>query len=155
MSGFAPTVLAQAASSSGFYGGITYREPGSEAHSMSIGIPTTALSRFTAPAATLEESNSRALVFGGYRWNNDVTVEAAVHSSDPYTLRPPRTQVARGGMGVMPAPGSLGLADVQARSLNVDLYTSWNFYRSFALYGRLGYAQSDVTPALGSLVVSN
>jgi opacity protein-like surface antigen len=33
----------------------------------------------------------------------------------------------------------------------VDLYTSWNFFRSFALYGRLGYAQTDLSPTLGNL----
>ncbi len=147
--------LAAAKPESGFYGGVTYRAPGSDPRNMSLGIPATALSRFATTATPLEETHSRALLFGGYRWHNDLAVEAAVNASDPYTLRPARSPLAAGGVGVMPAPTALGLTDIQARSFNVDLYTSWSVFRSFALYGRLGYAQSDVAPTPGSGLLSS
>jgi opacity protein-like surface antigen len=38
------------------------------------------------------------------------------------------------------------LVDASARTWNADVYTSWEFLRSFSLYGRLGYAQSDSRP---------
>jgi opacity protein-like surface antigen len=44
------------------------------------------------------------------------------------------------------APAAAGLADVHARTWNVDVYTSWAFYKSLALYGRLGVAQADSAP---------
>jgi len=37
--------------------------------------------------------------------------------------------------------------DVASHSWNANVYTSWSFLRSFSLYGRLGYAQSDSLPA--------
>ena len=52
-------------------------------------------------------------------------------------------------VGLNFAPGA-GLGDAQTRTWNVDVFTSWTFLRSFALYGRLGYGQSEATPALGS-----
>jgi opacity protein-like surface antigen len=34
-----------------------------------------------------------------------------------------------------------------SRAWNADVYTTWSFQKSFSLYGRLGYAQSDALPA--------
>ena len=46
----------------------------------------------------------------------------------------------RGGVGLaLGAPGDV----VAPRTWNADVYTSWAFRKSLALYGRLGYAQSD------------
>lgn len=131
---------------SGFYGGVALRNQGVERSGMSIGIPANALSRFNV--APIDDSTSRALMYGGYRWGNDVAVEASVNSTDSSNLRP--SDPLRRGLGVHPSSGTLGLADIQSRSWNADLYTSWNFYRSFALYGRLGYAQQDLAPTLTS-----
>ena len=33
------------------------------------------------------------------------------------------------------------------------MFTSWTFYRSLALYGRVGYGQSETLPALGTITV--
>ena len=116
---------------SGFYGGVSLRDNGADSVGLTLGKQPLAWSRFATPAA--EESTQRALVFGGYRWRNDVAVEAAFNSSDKYALRPG----ARGlGLGA-------GLSDSASRSWNADVYTSWEFIRSLSLYGRLGYAQSD------------
>ncbi len=139
---------AQPATPSGFYGGVTVREQGVETSGMRLGIPANALSRFSASA--LDEPVSRALMYGGYRWGSDVSVEASLNTTDPYALKPAESSPFRHGVGVVPAAGSLGLADAQARAWNVDLYTSWSFFRSFALYGRLGYAQIDPAPTLAN-----
>jgi opacity protein-like surface antigen len=136
----------------GFYGGLTLRDLGMERSAMSLGIPANALSRFALTAT--DDSASRALLYGGYRWGSDIAVEASVNAGDPYALRLADGSSARRGIGLLPSAGSLGFGDVQARSLNLDLYTSWSFYRSFALYGRLGYAQTDFAPTLGNYIVS-
>ena len=44
--------------------------------------------------------------------------------------------------------------DQGARAWNVDVYGSWGFWRSFSLYGRLGYAQSDAAPQYGTSIAS-
>lgn len=129
---------------SGFYGGVTMRDQGVERGGMSLGIPANALSRFSITA--IDDSATRSLLYGGYKWANDIAVEASVNSTDPYTLR--SNEPLRRGVGLLPSAGSLGMSDIQARSWNVDLYTSWNFLRSFSLYGRLGYAQTDLAPTL-------
>ena len=35
------------------------------------------------------------------------------------------------------------MGELATRSWNVDVFTSWTFYRSLALYGRVGYGQSE------------
>ena len=44
------------------------------------------------------------------------------------------------------APAAAGLSDLHSRTWNVDVYTSWAFYKTFALYGRLGVGQADAAP---------
>jgi opacity protein-like surface antigen len=119
----------------GFYGGVAMRENGTEANGLMLGNVPLAWNRFAAPVS--EEASQRALLFGGYRWRNDVAVEAALNTADKYALQPGApTQV------IGPGPG-LTLTDASARSWNADVYTSWEVIRSLSLYGRLGYAQSD------------
>jgi opacity protein-like surface antigen len=72
--------------------------------------------------------------------------EAAFSSVDKYALRPSEAAPAGRGVGLGVGAGTLGLSDVQSRSWNVDVYTSWAFYRTFSLYGRLGYAQAEAAP---------
>ena len=125
-------VCGGAAAQDGFYGGVAVREAGADAMGLTLGKLPFAWNRFTAPAA--EDATQRALVFGGYRWSSDISVEAAFNASDKYALRP-------GVIGVSSV--GLGLSD-STRAWNADVYTSWEFVRSLSLYGRLGYAQSDV-----------
>jgi hypothetical protein len=81
-------------------------------------------------------------MFGGYRWRNDLALEAAFASSERYALR--RTDpLGRSGVGLA-APGLAD--DAQSRNWNVDVFGSWTVWRSLALYGRLGYSQSDAIP---------
>jgi opacity protein-like surface antigen len=122
----------------GFYGGVSMRDQGAEAGGLMLGDQPLAWSRFTAPVA--DDANPRSLVFGGYRWKNDVAVEAAFNSTDKYALRSGST-----GLSVGPGLG-LTLGEVTTRSWNADVYTSWEMIRRLSLYGRLGYAQSDVRP---------
>ena len=119
----------------GFYGGVAMRENGSEANGLTLGNVSLAWNRFSAPIA--DDTSQRSLLFGGYRWRNDLAVEAAVNTTDKYALH----QGAQTPL-IGPGPG-LALTDASARSWNADVYTSWEVIRSLSLYGRLGYAQSD------------
>jgi opacity protein-like surface antigen len=120
-----------AAAQDGFYGGVALREGGADAMGLVLGKLPFAWNRFAAPTA--EDATQRALVFGGYRWSSDISVEAAFNASDKYALRP-------GSIGVSSV--GLGLSD-PTRTWNADVYTSWEFVHSLSLYGRLGYAQTD------------
>ena len=135
---------ADAGRSDGFYGGVSYRDNTPGGIGVTFGASVPALSR--TPATVVDESASRSVLYGGYRFHNDLAVEASVSSLDQYSLRP---------LDVVSAPRGVGLrlgssnGDVQSRSLNLDVFTSWTIYRSVALYGRLGYLQAE-TPPLAS-----
>ncbi len=127
-------------SQNGFYGGVTMRDgAGTSVGGIVLGDLPLAWNRFAAPAPVADDSSQRSLVFGGYRWKNDVAVEAAINTAttDQYALRPSTPGTSAGpGLG-------LSLPDVAARSWNADVYTSWEMIRRLSLYGRVGYAQSD------------
>lgn len=134
-------------SASGFYGGISLRDRGSDSVGLTVGQAASVWNRYATPTA--DDTSSRALLFGGYRWRNDLAVEASFSSLDRYALRPADGSDARYGVG-LGIPASAGLSDLQAHSWNLDVYTSWTFYKAFALYGRLGYGQGDIAPMFGS-----
>jgi opacity protein-like surface antigen len=148
----APAAVAQeptqGADLTGFYGGLSMRDRGSEATGLQFGHISSAWGKFTLPSA--EDTGSRALAFGGYRWANDIAVEAAVASTDRFALRPDAA-AARPGMGFAFANG----ADASAKTWNADVYTSWGFAKSFSLYGRLGYIQNDPVPNSPALLMSD
>ena len=123
------------------------RDRGVDSAGLNVGTVSSAWNRYVAPAA--DESLPRALVFGGYRWRNDVAVEASFNSSDLYALRPADGIAGPRGVGLNFGAAS-GLTESQARTWNLDVYTSWSFLRAFALYGRLGYAQTESLPAFGA-----
>ena len=125
---------------SGFYGGVSMREGGAAVGGLVVGDLPLVWNRFTAPIA--DDSNQRSLVFGGYRWRNDVAVEAAINTvtTDQYALRP-----SNPGLSVGPGLG-LSLHDVASRSWNADVYTSWEMIHRLSLYGRVGYTQGDLRP---------
>ena len=128
-----------AASSSGFYGGVSLRDRGQEGLGLTIGNANSVWNRFATP--TVDDTSPRTLVFGGYRFSNDVAVEASLNTIDKYALN---SADSIGARGVGLSFGSANaLADATSRTWNLDVHTSWTFYRAFALYGRLGYAQSD------------
>ena len=129
----------------GFYGGIALRDNAQETSGISLGRLNSAWSKFVAPTA--DESATRTLLFGGYRWRNDVAVEAAFGAAESYSLMP----YGRHGVGLSLA----GIGETAApRTWNADLYTSWSFRPSFALYGRLGYIQSDSAAGMPSALPS-
>ncbi len=129
----------------GFYGGIALRENAHDTAGISLGRLSSAWGKFVAPTA--DESGSRALMFGGYRWRNDVALEAAFGTAESYALAP------QGRRGVGLSYAGIG-ESATGRTWNADVYTSWAFRPSFALYGRLGYAQSDTSAALVSALPS-
>ena len=128
----------------GFYGGVSMRDRGADTTGLRSDAAASAWTRFTAP--TTDDASSRALVFGGYRWSNDVAVEASFSSSDKYALRPADVAPAQRGVGLGLGDSTPDVADAVARSWNVDVYTSWAFYKTLSLYGRLGYAQAEAAP---------
>lgn len=124
----------------GFYGGVALRAAGAEGAGLSFGHLQSAWTKFALPNA--DDSGARTLAYGGFRWDNDLAVEAAFGTLDRVTLTP-ATPGARRGVGL----ALTGDGDASAKSWNVDVYTSWEFRKSMALYGRLGYAQSEAAPA--------
>ena len=112
------------------------RDRGSESDGLQFGHISSAWNKFTAPA--IEDNGARMLAYGGYRWRNDIAVEAAVASAERFTLNPDGA-VGRRGMGLAFANAN----DAATRSWNADVYTSWGFAKRFSLYGRLGYVQSE------------
>lgn len=122
----------------GFYGGVSLRRANADGTGLNLGSPALAWNRFAVPNS--DDSMQQTLLFGGYRWKSDVAVEAAFNSRDQYALKP-GSNLPPGGAGV-----GLGLAGTQMHAWNADVYTSWDFLRSFSLYGRLGYAQNDAHP---------
>lgn len=137
--------LPNSGSDSGFYGGIALRDNAHESGGIRLGSLTSAWGKFVAPTA--DESGSRALLFGGYRWRNDVALEAAFGTAESYSLMP----YGRRGVGLSLA--GTGESPI-ARSWNADVYTSWAFKPSFALYGRLGYIQSEAGAGFASTLPS-
>ena len=134
------------AAAPGFYGGVSMRDHATESAGVTLGPASSVWSRFVTP--TVDDTASRALVFGGYRFRNDVAVEAAFTTADQYLLRPDNAG-GRRGVGLNFGSNS-SLGELSGRSWNVDVFTSWTFYRSLALYGRVGYAQSEVVPVFGT-----
>ena len=131
----AMAAIAPAQAETGFYGGLSLRDPGAATSGLQGDLPLT-WARFAAPVA--EDTVQRSLVFGGYRWKSDVAVEAAFNTGDKYSLQP-----RLAGLG-----SAIGLStpDPSAHTWNADVYTSWEFARSVSLYGRLGYAQTETRP---------
>jgi len=129
---------ASAQARAGFYGGISLPEAGgSPAGGLSLGLAATRGLR----APGVDETTTQQ-VFGGYRWKNDLSVEAAFARSESYALRPFSPAVPS-GVGLALGPRE----DAARAGYNVDVIGSYTFLRAFALYGRVGYAQSDFAGA--------
>ena len=122
----------------GFYGGITVRDSGVQ-QDVAMGDPGN-FGRFGS--ALGDARTAQTVVFGGYRWRNDLALEAALDSVEGYRLP------GRGGVGLV-IPGG----DETAKTWKIDLYGSWAIRRSFSLYGRLGYAHADA-PAVYSTSIA-
>ena len=131
---------ASAETSGGFYGGVALRNAGVDGTGVSLGHLTSTWNRFASPVS--DDTANRALLFGGYRFNNDVAIEGSLATADRYALRPLDATSPR-GVGLTLS----GASAATTRSWNADVYTSWSFRKTLALYGRLGYAQGDNAPA--------
>ena len=104
----------------GFYGGVSLRDRAAESAGIALGPASSVWNRYAAPIA--DDSSPRALVFGGYRWRNDIAVEASFNSVDQYALRPDALG-SRGGVGLNFGSNE-GLGQLTTRSWNVDVFTS-------------------------------
>jgi opacity protein-like surface antigen len=141
LAGFSAFGALPAAAQNGFYGGVTLRDGSSDSLGLALNKLPLAWNRYSSPQSD-ELGQQGSLVFGGYRWKSDVAVEAAFNGIDNYSIGPPARSPLSGG--------GLGLSESAARTWNADVYTSWEFVRSLSLYGRLGYAQSDVKPVVAA-----
>ncbi|HEX6138414.1 MAG TPA: outer membrane beta-barrel protein [Casimicrobiaceae bacterium] len=131
---------AQAPGQAGFYGGVALRDAGTDAAGVNLGHLASAWGRFASPVS--DDTARRALVFGGYRWANDLAVEGSFSTADRYALRPSDAAAPRGvGLTLASTP------ELGSRTWNADVYTSWSFRSRFSLYGRLGYAQGEPVPS--------
>lgn len=140
------------ASPGGFYGGVAMRDTPASGVGINFGrAAQSALNRFAVGA--VDDTTTSRLLYGGYRWQSDVAIEAAIGSTDKYALRPLDSGPARRAVGLNFASTA---ADVQTRAWNLDVFTSWTVYKAVALYGRLGYVQSEapVNPAFSPLSIS-
>lgn len=151
--GVAPSAFAQPAGAgpaAGFYGGVALRQAGSESAGINLDHLTSIWGRFTSPVAS--DTGQRALVFGGYRWANDLALEGSFSTAERYALQPFDATTPRGvGLSLASAPNLGG------QTWNADVYTTWALRKSVSLYGRFGYAQADSVPAyaLASLAPSD
>ena len=136
---FGDPLQAPGGANGGFYGGVSLRSAGAESDGIDLGHVASMWGRFASPVA--DDNARRALVVGGYRFTNDVAVEGSFTAAESFALRPFDSGVRRGvGLSLTAAP------DLATHSWNADVYTSWSFRPRFALYGRLGYAQSEGMP---------
>jgi len=138
----APLVFAdEQPAKAGFYGGVALRDAGAEAAGVNFGQLASTWGRYASPV-TDDANSQRSLVFGGYRWANDLAVEGSLSSAASYALRPFDASTRRGvGLSLTGPP------DVATHTWNANVFTSWSFRNRFSLYGRLGYAQSESVPA--------
>jgi hypothetical protein len=136
------------AAQTGFYGGVSMRDGARDGPGITIGNASSVWNRYVTPTA--DDTSQRSLLFGGYRFGNDIAVEASFNSLDKYSLKPADAVAGARGVGLNFGTGN-GIGDSPSRTWNLDVFTSWQFYRAFALYGRLGYSQSDTAPVSGVL----
>jgi opacity protein-like surface antigen len=122
-------------SQNGFYGGVSMRDRGNANPGVDFSSVSSAWVKYASVIA--DDTGAQSLLFGGYRFANDVAVEAALTRSD---LMPFPT--SRPGMGLALASPSAA----ESRRWNADVYTSYNFGPAFALYGRVGYKQTEALP---------
>ena len=117
----------------GFYGGFSVRpknlDPG-------IALIEPESLSWIKPAG--DEPSQQARIYGGYRLQSDLGVEAAL------------THSQRSGLRFDPKSFGLTAADSTVRAWNLDVYTSWSLQPKFAVYGRVGYEQPNGTPQLGA-----
>ena len=120
---------------------VELRDAGAEAAGVNFGQLASTWGRYVSPV-TDDANSQRSLVFGGYRWANDLAVEGSLSSAASYALRPFDASTRRGvGLSLTGSP------DVATHTWNANVFTSWSFRNRFSLYGRLGYAQSESVPA--------
>jgi len=132
------------AAPAGFYGGVALRDLDHPSTGIHGDLPL-AFGIYGSPMA--DAAPAQTLLFGGYRFGNDLALEGSLGSSERYDLQPGGNGTRRGvGLSLVPS-------QTPGRTLNADLYTTWAVLPRFALYGRLGYAQTDSmgNPALLAL----
>ena len=139
----------------GFYGGVALRNAGVRRGRRQPRAPRVRV--HVGPlrvAGQRRHGESRAASYGGYRFANDVAVEGSFATADRYALQPLDAAAPRGvGLSLGTTPAASRRADLECRRLHELVVPQ----ERVALYGRLGYAQSDSVPAyaLATLPISD
>jgi hypothetical protein len=134
----APLVFAdEQPAQAGFYGGVALRDAGAEAAGVNFGQLASTWGRYVSPVA--DDANAqRTLVFGGYRWTNDLAVEGSLSSAASYALRPFDASTRRGvGLSLVGSP------DFASHTWNANVFTSWSLRNRFSFYGRLAMRRAN------------
>lgn len=134
-------LAAPAQDASGFYGGVELRDSGVDTAGVDFGRLASTWGRYTPPVSS-DTATRRSLLFGGYRFANDLAVEGSFSTADREHRYSLGSAVPGGGVGLSLA----GATGTPAATWNADVYTAWSFMRRFSLYGRLGYAQIANAP---------
>ncbi|HEX7327947.1 MAG TPA: outer membrane beta-barrel protein [Casimicrobiaceae bacterium] len=134
-------VVASTQDTPGFYGGVELRDSGVDTAGVDFGRRASTWGRYTPPVSS-DTATRRSLLFGGYRFANDLAVEGSFSTADRDRQYSLGSAVPGGGVGLSLA----GATGAPAASWNADVYTAWSFLHRFSLYGRLGYAQSANAP---------
>ena len=115
----------------GFYGGFNARPK-----NLDPGLALIEPQSLSWLKPTGDEPSQQAMVYGGYRLQAAVEVEAALTHSQR--------------LGLRFDPNSFGFmaGDPTSRAWNLDVYTSWALQPKFAVYGRVGYEQPNVITQL-------
>lgn len=121
--------------SSGFYGGVVLRDRDVGMTGWAFGLEPLVPNGPTTQA--VDDSSTRHTLFGGYRWRNQLAVEAALARSESYALRPLGKR-GRAGVGLQ-----LVGEEATSAAWNVDVIGSYTVFRALAFYGRIGYAQAE------------
>lgn len=122
----------------GFYGGLELRDSGVDTGGVDFGRLASTWGRYTAPVSS-DSTTRRSLVFGGYRFANDLAVEGSLSTADTERRFALDSAIPGGGVGLSFA----GATGEPAQNWNADVYTAWSFLHRFSLYGRLGYLQAE------------
>ena len=125
---------------SGFYGGLSMRDRGTDSGGPSVRPPFARVEQVhvAVGATTTAHARSPSAAIAGVTTSLSKLPWRPLIASrfDPMAPHSP-------GMGFALANGT----KPAAKTWNVDVYTSWGFAKRFSLYGRLGYIQNESAPS--------
>ncbi|MEO7760311.1 MAG: outer membrane beta-barrel protein [Casimicrobiaceae bacterium] len=117
----------------GFYGGFSVRPK-----NLNPGVALIEPDSLSWMKPTGDEPSEQARIYGGYRLQSDLGIEASL------------THSQRLGLRFDPKSFGFTAGDPTSRAWNLDVYTSLALQPKFAVYGRVGYEQPNGSPQLSA-----